>query len=285
LYYMRARDYDAKTGLFLSRDAGGVIQDESESFNPYQFAYNNPLIYSDPTGLFSLSELNVTTAIRNILDSVQRYSQQQVRDFVFNKSGEAITAILKRGIEHILPLTIDEQPILNAFKKNSGKNPSQALEDIVVKGLCNLFNNIPKDAFRFDVKYSSKNLTKPISDGESCDTTISQGIRNPGGGRVSIDYMIKPTPPTQLKRDGWLVGDFKTSVAKLHLSYVKRQPKSFDQGKQWGAITQHAKRYQYVPITMFITWNPDEKSKVKTAELERLAISSGVAMIILSLKK
>jgi RHS repeat-associated protein len=285
LYYMRARDYDAKTGLFLSRDAVDVQEQGVEAFNPYHFAFNNPLIYSDPTGLFSLSELNVTNAIRNILDSVQRYSQQQVRDFVFNKSGEAITAILKRGIEHILPLTIDEQPILNAFNNKGGKKPSQSLEEIVVKGLCGIFNNIPKDAFRFDVKYNSSNVTRAISDGESCDDTISKGIRNPGGGRVSIDYMIKPTPPTQFKRDGWLVGDFKTSVAKLHLSYVKRQPKGFDQGKQWGAITQHAKRYQFVPITMFITWNPDEKSKVKTAELERLAISSGVAMIIVSLKK
>jgi RHS repeat-associated protein len=34
-YYMRARDYDAKTGLFLSRDAVDVQEQSVEAFNPY----------------------------------------------------------------------------------------------------------------------------------------------------------------------------------------------------------------------------------------------------------
>jgi RHS repeat-associated protein len=44
LYYFRARDYDSKTGLFLSRDKVDPIQENPESANPYQFAFQNPCV-------------------------------------------------------------------------------------------------------------------------------------------------------------------------------------------------------------------------------------------------
>jgi RHS repeat-associated protein len=57
LYYMRARDYDSQTGLFLSRDPIDMQEQGVEAFSPYQFAYGNPLVFSDPTGLFSITEV------------------------------------------------------------------------------------------------------------------------------------------------------------------------------------------------------------------------------------
>jgi RHS repeat-associated protein len=74
LYYFRARDYDAATGLFLSRDPVDIIQIAPESFNPYQFVYNNPYIYSDPTGMFTITELNAAENMQTALSTVRNYA-------------------------------------------------------------------------------------------------------------------------------------------------------------------------------------------------------------------
>jgi RHS repeat-associated protein len=47
LYYLRARYYDPATGQFLTRDPIEAITGQ-----PYQYANNDPLDHSDPTGLF-----------------------------------------------------------------------------------------------------------------------------------------------------------------------------------------------------------------------------------------
>jgi RHS repeat-associated protein len=286
LYYFRARDYDSKTGLFLSRDAVAPTDQQPESMNPYQFAYQNPLVYSDPSGMFTLAELNVSKVISDILNVAKNYSVQEIKNYAFDKLGEGVTGIIKRGLETMLPGGFNENKLLKGFEdfKNgsSGVRPSTLFEQLATLATCAVFGNIPNDYLRFGVRYNSRNLTIPVDDGQDCDDVNKNGIKSPGRSRVSIDFMFKPTLPTKRLRDGWLVGDFKLSVKDLHTSYVLRPP-SHDQGKQWGAIVQHARRYQYVPATLFITYNPGTSNQ--KADLERLAVRAGVAMIILSLRK
>jgi len=52
LYDMRARAYDPATARFLTRDLIWPVLDDSESLNPYQYAYQNPLQYVDPRGTY-----------------------------------------------------------------------------------------------------------------------------------------------------------------------------------------------------------------------------------------
>ena len=59
LYHLRARDYDPRTGRFLSRDPAEGDPFEPESLHPYLFANGNPLLFQDPPGLFSVMEVNV----------------------------------------------------------------------------------------------------------------------------------------------------------------------------------------------------------------------------------
>ncbi len=50
LYYLRARYYDPATGRFISRDPIKGTLANPQSQNPYQYAYNNPINLSDPSG-------------------------------------------------------------------------------------------------------------------------------------------------------------------------------------------------------------------------------------------
>jgi RHS repeat-associated protein len=51
LVFLRARYYDPATGRFISKDPFPGKMARPASFNPYLYAYNNPLGYIDPTGL------------------------------------------------------------------------------------------------------------------------------------------------------------------------------------------------------------------------------------------
>ena len=69
LYYLRARYMNPTTGTFISMDeyAGSVF--EPVSLHKYLYANANPVMYTDPTGYFSLGELNVSIGIQNVLMS------------------------------------------------------------------------------------------------------------------------------------------------------------------------------------------------------------------------
>jgi RHS repeat-associated protein len=52
MYYMRARYYDPRTGRFISQDPLGF---DGGDVNLYIYAKNNPVLFSDPLGLWTLS--------------------------------------------------------------------------------------------------------------------------------------------------------------------------------------------------------------------------------------
>lgn len=57
LQFMRARYYSPETGQFISRDRKWGRSDLSQSLNLYAYAGSNPLLFSDPSGLSSISSL------------------------------------------------------------------------------------------------------------------------------------------------------------------------------------------------------------------------------------
>jgi len=52
LVYLRARHYAPSTGRFLSRDTWGGDSNRPMSYNRWMYAYGNPIVLSDPTGMF-----------------------------------------------------------------------------------------------------------------------------------------------------------------------------------------------------------------------------------------
>jgi RHS repeat-associated protein len=59
LTYLRARYYDPQLGRFISPDFFPGFAMDPQSANPYPYAQNNPVIYSDPNGDFVITALAI----------------------------------------------------------------------------------------------------------------------------------------------------------------------------------------------------------------------------------
>lgn len=68
-YYLRSRYYDADTGRFTTRDTYEGRLAEPLTLHKYIYAHDNPVNFTDPTGLYgtSLVEFNVGQAIADAL--------------------------------------------------------------------------------------------------------------------------------------------------------------------------------------------------------------------------
>ena len=69
LYYLRARYMDPSTGTFTSMDTYGGSLTDPMSLHKYLFANSNPVAYCDPSGHFSLMEMDATMTIDSILNA------------------------------------------------------------------------------------------------------------------------------------------------------------------------------------------------------------------------
>ena len=67
LYYLRARYMNPETGTFISMDSYAGSLDNPVSLHKYLYANANPVMYTDPTGYFSLAESSVAQACRSAM--------------------------------------------------------------------------------------------------------------------------------------------------------------------------------------------------------------------------
>lgn len=65
--YLRARWMNRAVGRFVSRDVFPASSIDPLTLHRYAYAANNPVLLIDPTGQFSLGELNVVQAIQTVL--------------------------------------------------------------------------------------------------------------------------------------------------------------------------------------------------------------------------
>lgn len=90
MYYYRARYYDPSTGRFLQQDQDpGKLSNPSTFLSKYSYAVNNPVMYSDPSGLSWLSD---------VFDSVLNFGHNAIAAF-----GSALDQLLKnKGIQTLI---------------------------------------------------------------------------------------------------------------------------------------------------------------------------------------
>ena len=287
LYHFRARDYDAQTGLFTSRDPVDFVEMEPESFNPYQFVYNNPLIFSDPTGMITMSELNVGDVISNILSTIRSQATMQIKDSAINQVQSIATDILTQLIRTIVPF--DFTPFID----NKGGEGIK-LDELFRNTLCNVIGG-SHNAFlnnlwlEVGIEQSSGN---PVEQGYGCGpnppyhpspapTLKTKAVSYP-------DFIFKSGEPvtTDKKPPAYVIGDLKFNINSFKpqsdnqfnsiLSYAKLPGVGSSQYRQRGG-------HQYVPIALYVSVNsPSDKieNKMKEWALEK----HGVILEIISFK-
>jgi RHS repeat-associated protein len=261
LYYMRARDYDAKTGLFLSRDGVDVQQQSVEAFNLYQFAYNNPFIYSDPSGLFTISELNVAQVISDILDSLK----VQAPRWAIDEAKGIVTNVLLETMKTLLPFSDRLNDIAGDPKQQKANGSAANWEDLFIENsLCPI---VPDQYRSFIWKDPNVSTSGIVNDnGVPCGKYSNIDL-----GDAKPDFIIKNGEPTNMKTKGFLIGDLKLNAKSI---------KTGQGDKQFNAMVSYASKnngYQYVNIATYLCIWGDAANEEKVKEK---ALNKGTVFII-----
>jgi RHS repeat-associated protein len=289
LYYMRARDYDTNTGRFISRDPVDLIDTEPESFDPYQFVYDNPYIFTDPTGAFTLSEINAAQKIEGIL---QQQGYNAVRKELINKAQGTVTDILMSTLNSLVSDLIPGSDFTKSFGQILDGIPEggNTWERILTDQICSVILGSYRSAIRdLWIQPRVTNRGIPTADGYNCGgytrNIVSRTISTlgQGGSGSQPDFLIKnggpaSQDPAQHPSSGFskafLIGDVKATW----------QTAANSKRKQKDAILRYAKwsnGHQLIPAALYVTLIGGSESDHE--KIVKDGIKEGVYVYLLTL--
>jgi RHS repeat-associated protein len=296
LYHFRARDYDPATGLFLSRDAVDIIEMEPESFNPYQFVYNNPYIYIDPTGMFTMIELNTSLSIKDALNTIRTYASNEIKDYFKGKVSEVLGNAFTGLVKKLLPFgdfNFDNLP--TKFKYGT------KLENFLKGQICGILNAVGEPFFdRLWLEPGVAVTGEPTNQGLNCKGLFNDTEHNefkltqiPKGSKRP-DFIFKKGIPTDYKpnnTDAFLIGDVKLTLSKALGDITGVGTKKNNPSEQWTAIRAYASKYEATNMALYITFKrfgkddklSDSDLAIAIAKASKSAFSKGVILLIANL--
>lgn len=240
LYNMRAREYDPKVGRFISLDPQAGDSKFPDTLPPYEFAGDNPYVFIDPSGAFSVIEINISSIYQASLQSFRGVSVAKARSKVLQVIGNAVRDSVINGIKGIFP-TFD---MLSDFDK--AKDSSALLMDF----FCDLFPTTDKLFLEVPVTEDGT----PRGNGFNCKKGIQQDklmdlVRT---GVPRPDFILGSKAPKS--RNGgynttWVVGELKSSLSKLYADY---RPNGGRNRRQFAAICNYAAKHTYSRTAVFI---------------------------------
>ncbi len=101
LYYLRARYMNPSVGTFISMDSYSGSIDDPVSLHKYLYANANPVSNSDPSGYFTLADMNASMGIQATLNDICTINAKGILDMVKGMFGFAndIISTIKDGKE------------------------------------------------------------------------------------------------------------------------------------------------------------------------------------------
>ena len=279
LYHMRARTYDPVTGRFTTPDPADGDGQVPETFEPYSFANNNPHLYTDPTGLFTLTEINVAGNFQRNLGRLKSVVAQQAKNYAKEEIEEYALEYVIDKLAKFLPGwgSMDPRPLFAHLTSGEiGVLFEEAFRDTVLAKI------LPFDGLWVHPtinprtgKVKNAGLNKNNSDNEGGMTTYSEIGPKP-------DYLINRSDPSKRGAEKtWLIGDITLSENGLYKKYVSPG----EQQTQWKAIVNHAKNYG-LRISLFIAFYdaPGEYvAKALRDKIGKAALKDGAVIFILTL--
>jgi RHS repeat-associated protein len=273
LYHVRARDYDPRTGRFLSRDPVEGDARVPESLYPYSYASSNPHLYSDPSGQFSVIEISITGAKQITFQTFRQLAVAKAKAWAKDKISDFLLDQLVSTLSGLLPIDI------NALFAEGRSRAGFKFEDMVLGPICDVLGEAG-DIFWLGPKVSKGGTV--YDNGVNCDGFEERPVGPTGvRGLARPDFIISTKPPVERGKyhnQSLVIGDVKLSGA-LHSYLNGRQRTQFD------AIVSYSSKYTLSRSALFITvWSGKSKHhKAISKQLEQHARGKGVLFVVLSL--
>ncbi|MGB7522409.1 MAG: RHS repeat-associated core domain-containing protein, partial [Spirulinaceae cyanobacterium] len=269
-YHFRARYYDPEVGRFMSRDPVDIIEYEPESSNPSQFVYNNPHVYSDPSGMFTITELNAAQNIKRILESIKGHVTQEIKEEITNEiKGIAADWVISMFKNEIPGVDINNHT-MDGISLSNTENP---FEMAVTNTFCDVIRSQMPNFFGLDYLWFQPSIDKdgtpshpgfnPSSSGSGCGVPFTQI-----GGSNKPELIIKNGAPTDTSSRSYLLTEVKVNVDN------KVKPKS--KGSQFDTFLNYASpdhKRMYVPIVLYVSL---KKSIKKEPRMKKAGLDKGV---------
>jgi RHS repeat-associated protein len=243
LYNFRARDYDPATGLFLSRDAVAPTEQQPESMNPYQFAYQNPNVYSDPSGMFTILEFNASQSIETTLAGIRTYAGQETKNYLLNKVGDTFGNVVLSALNAFLPGSSLLKDVMSGVTEFE-----YGLKGVV----CPYFDGLPfKDNLFLEVRIDNG---VPQNNGLNC-SNYNQSPTNPkiANKLKSLpgsfpDFLFRNSSPVSYKAKdpgAYIIGDVKFFIGAARKDILSND-------NQWQNMAKYASSYQILPFVSYL---------------------------------
>lgn len=289
IYHFRARDYDSKTGMFLSRDPVDPNEQSPEAMNPYQAMYNNPYLYSDPTGMFTIMEMNANFSVQNSLEAARTYAGNEVKQYLKSKVGEALGNAFTGFVKKLLPL--NDIPIDALPKRFQDGN---MFEDYLKGQICGIFNAVGGPFVnRLWMEPSVLREGIPSAPGLSCGELFDEQTRKgfKRGKGSSPDFIFKDGSPMDTSNKAFLIGDVKLTMAGALRDVTGTGSKSGNPHNQWTAMRAYAKKHVGVPMVLYVTFKryskgnqmSDQQLASEFAKAYKASFAQGVILTIANL--
>ena len=275
LYHLRARDYDPHTGFFLSRDPAAPVLPRPESLHPYRFAEANPYVYRDPTGYFSLINLNLSINSLTDTEQIKAALAQQIWNMGREAVGEMTTEVLFDFFQNLVAGVLGgyEDDINTAEGLGNGSH-GNVLEEGIEDFVCSYLGNFATEYLWLEVEVDSGN-GRAEDNGYSCGW--ERESRPASGSREfpNPDFIIGKEAPMAVGEPGvdksWLIGDFKFDTFRITPS----RP-------QFYSVVHYAQKHVYGQGALYITWRNSNPGSLTAARAQ--SRSKGVFLFILVIK-
>jgi RHS repeat-associated protein len=288
LYHMRARTYDPVTGRFTTPDPVDSVPQLPESYEPYSFANNNPQLFSDPTGLFTITEISVSINVSNSLDRLQTLAVNEAGKKGVEEAQKFAVDFLVDVIQKLTPYGSELRTVLEFARGGREARFAAAdfFEELVSNLMCESVGKLfPDSLWLFP--------TLSVSDGSAITNGIGCGRRErtPRGDRSDVpsgkgasgtarpDYLISSGSP-EAGDLTYLLGDVKLTGKALVDDYGGSHPRNLS---QFQAIANHSVNYG-LRISVFFTISPVAKDRLKELEelVAKTAIKNGAFAFVVS---
>jgi RHS repeat-associated protein len=282
LYHMRAREYDARVGRFTSRDPRNGVFQRAETLNPYVYAANNPQVFTDPSGEFTLIEINISQLIDTTVEGLKDVAINQAKQYLKNTIFKAVSNVIINQLGDIYP------PLGEMWKALKSGDLAQAgrnFESAFKKQICGaigadgpvvrllwFYPGIRPENGNVDFAgLNCPNLSAP---------KLVAGLRYP-------DFLLSEVPPTdttgtRASGKSIVIGDVKLSGNSLYYQYVKSGPQN--KRDQFDAITRYARQGTYSRTAVFLTVFTGQKSKLQQVQMLLCGdgLKEGLAVVVVA---